>query len=252
MKSFTLKTVSLTLAAATALFSAGAANAQSLNLRESNEDLFNTFNSMVNSERLEIEDSTAKLIDLDPETLRWLDGAEPLEIYFINEGASYRNILSYSVNGGEKQTIFSDISSKDSILAEEDGALDLGDGMSLGTFAGDTQLDFYLKQYNARTDYSKYTYGTKTADNPDGLQHFIARSYYDEATAEYWTLIGVEDLFGTKEAGTSDRDFNDAVFAVRGLTGDPVNSEPVPEPATLLGLLGVAALGALKVRRDNA
>ncbi|WP_072619246.1 DUF4114 domain-containing protein [Spirulina major] len=253
MKSFTLKTLSLTLAAATALFSAGAANAQAMNLRDSNEDLFNLFNSMVNSERLEIKDSAAKLIDLDPETLRWLDGAQPLEVYFINEGASLRNILSYSVNSGEKQTIFSDVSSSESIIAEADGALRLGDGVSLGTFTGDTQLDFYLKQYNAKTGNSRYTFGTKAGENPDGLQHFIARSYYDEATAEYWTLIGVEDLFGTKESGKSDRDFNDAVFAVRGLTGDPVpGTTPVPEPATLLGLLGVAALGALKVRRDEA
>lgn len=252
MKSSTLKTLSLSLAATTALLSAGAANAQTLNLRESNEGLFNLFNSMVNQERLEIEDSTAKLIDIDPETLRWLDGAKPLEVYFINEGATLRNILSYSVNGGAKQTIFGDVSSSESILPEADGALKLGDGVSLGSFSGDTQLDFYLKQYNPKTNYSRYTFGTKADANPDGLQHFIARSYYDKATKEHWTLIGVEDLFGTKESGTSDRDFNDAVFAIRGLTGDPVDPTPVPEPATLLSLLGVAALGALKVRRNDA
>ena len=244
-----------TITAGLAVFTCGIGTAQAINLRDSNPDLFNTFNSMVNTERLAIDESVAQLLEIDPQTLRWMTGVAPLEIYFINEGAAYRNMLSFSVNGGAQQTIFSDISSTESVLSERDGALRLGDGQVLGTFEGDTQIDFFLTQAGRRKDgstWTGHTFGTQAAANPFGLQHFIVKSYFDVVAQEHWLIMGIEDLVGEYDptGKGSDRDFNDAVFAVRGLVGTPIPNAPVPEPATLLSLLGVAALGASRLRRN--
>ncbi|MEA5417780.1 DUF4114 domain-containing protein [Spirulina sp. CCNP1310] len=253
MKKVLLTTLTAGLAVLTC--GIGTAQAQSVNLQDSRPDLFNTFNSMVNSERLAIDNSLAQLMEIDPQTLRWMTGVAPLEVYFINEGAAYRNMLSFSVNSGAQQTIFGDISSTESVLSEKDGALRLGDGQVLGTFAGNTQIDFFLTQAGRRADgstWTGHTFGTQAAANPFGLQHFIAKSYFDAVTQESWLLLGVEDLVGEFDptGKGSDRDFNDAVFAVRGLIGTPIPGPTVPEPATLLGLLGVAALGATRLRRN--
>lgn len=244
-----------TITAGLAVLTCGIGTAQAVNLRDSNPDLFNTFNSMVNSERLAIDESVAQLMEIDPQTLRWMTGVAPLEVYFINEGAAYRNKLSFSVNGGAQQNIFSDISSTESVLSERDGALRLGDGQVLGTFEGDTQIDFFLTQAGRRKDgstWTGHTFGTQAAANPFGLQHFIVKSYFDVVAQEHWLLMGIEDLVGEFDptGKGSDRDFNDAVFAVRGLVGTPIPNTPVPEPATLLSLLGVAALGASRLRRN--
>lgn len=252
MKNVLLTTVAAGLAVLTC--GIGTAQAQEVNLRDTNPDLFNTFNSMVNSERLAMDESVAQLMEIDPQTLRWMTGVAPLEVYFINEGAAYRNMLSFAVNGGEQQSIFSDVSSTESVLSEQDGALRLGDGKVLGTFEGDTQIDFFLTQAGRRADGSTWTgatFGTQAAANPYGLQHFIVKSYFDVVAQEHWLLMGIEDLVGEYDptGKGSDRDFNDAVFAVRGLIGTPVANNPVPEPTTLLGLLGVAALGASRLRR---
>ncbi|MEA5417781.1 DUF4114 domain-containing protein [Spirulina sp. CCNP1310] len=244
MKSSIVKTLTTSFVVATALLTAGTAQAQTLNLKQDNPALFDTFNSWVNGERLTIPENIVSTIELDPATLRWMSGADPVEIYFINEAAAYRNVFSFSANGGEKQVVFGDVSSTESIKREADGPLALGDGVSLGSFEGDTQLDFFLTP--TYKGWTGKTLGTKAADNPLGLPHFIAKSYFDAGTNENWVVIGIEDIAGDK----SDRDFNDVVIAVRGIVGTPIEQEKVPEPMTLLGLIGVAALGATKVRRQ--
>lgn len=245
MKSSIVKTLTTGFVVATALLTAGTAQAQTLNLKQDNPELYDVFNSWVNAERLTIPENVVSTIELDPATLRWMSGAAPVEVYFINEAAAYRNILSYSANGGTKDVVFGDVSSPDSIKAEADGPLALGEGVSLGAFEGDTQIDFFLTpSFNGWT--AKNPLGTKAEDNPLGLPHFVAKSYFDAATNENWVVIGIEDVSGEK----SDRDFNDVVIAVRGIVGTPIEQEKVPEPMTLLGLIGIAALGATKVRRQ--
>ncbi|TVQ63431.1 MAG: DUF4114 domain-containing protein [Spirulina sp. DLM2.Bin59] len=245
MKFSIVKTLTTSFVVATALLTAGTAQAQTLNLKQDNPSLYNTFNSWVNAERLTIPENIVSTIQLDPATLRWAGGADPIEVYFINEAAAYRNILEFTANGGPRQMVFSDVSSPDSIRPEADGPLALGQGVSLGSFTGDTQIDFLLTPtFNGWT--SRHTFSTQAEKNPLGLPHFIAKSFFDAATNENWVVIGIEDIDGLK----SDRDFNDVVIAVRGIVGTPIHQEKVPEPMTLLGLIGIAALGATKVRRQ--
>ncbi|MEM9244310.1 MAG: hypothetical protein AAGA67_01000 [Cyanobacteria bacterium P01_F01_bin.153] len=77
----------LVSAAAIAGTMAIAAPANALSLKaEKYGDLFDTFNSMVNTERLRMEDSTAALYELDVESLGWDSGAEGIDVFFTNEG----------------------------------------------------------------------------------------------------------------------------------------------------------------------
>ncbi|MGD1938434.1 MAG: DUF4114 domain-containing protein [Cyanophyceae cyanobacterium] len=228
-----------------------AAPASALSLKsEEYGDLFNTFNGLVNSERLQMEDSTAALHELDVESLRWDGGSTGIDVFFINEGAGYRNQLFYTANGGDLSMIFEDISSKESILKNHDGPLALGDGVSLGAFEGDTSLDFLIKA-NGHNNANGNLYGADAEKNADGLQHVIAYEYFDETTQEGWVVMGFEDLYGVHEdeGGWSDRDFNDVVIAVRGVTGDRLEEmADVPEPSSMVGLLGVG-LGMWQVKR---
>ncbi|WP_017300045.1 DUF4114 domain-containing protein [Nodosilinea nodulosa] len=195
---------------------------------------------------------------LDASKLFW-NGVDPVEVYFINEGAAYRNQLSYSAYddmGNLKQSamIFNDISSPDSILSERNGALALGQGVSLGGFVGATQLDFSIISdgFNLakpgpkakakdiakyESELAKRTLGTDPTKNSDGLQHVVAFQHND------WIILGFEDI-----VGGGDLDYNDVIFAVRGIQeGAP--SEDVPEPSALLGMLVLGIGGFTTLRR---
>lgn len=206
------------------------------NLKDQNPALFNEFSKYVNTERLKIEDQ--ELLLLDPTSLFW-DGVDPVDVYFMNEGAGYRNQLLVSVNGGPKQMLFDDVSSPESILKNSDGPLALGDGGTLGEFDGPTQFEFFIKANGANG--GSNVYGADAAANPDGLEHVLAYEYLDKATGDNWIILGFEDLYGKHydEGGKSDRDFNDVVFAVRGLQGKP--AAETPEASTVLGLLALGA-----------
>lgn len=360
-----------------------APSASAISLRDSRPDLFNSFQALVNQERLALDEMA--LPELDPTTLQWKDGADSVDVFFLNEGAGHRNQLLFSNNGGELQTIFDDIASQESILAETQadidrriarvaqleaalglsaltldlsdaeiatveaelndkissirdnidtlnadleyidytalkwnekrdlsknlddnllalealradaaadpvevatleekvalgalqkslddhnslrwrrndllqevalgdnglGAMELGDGKSLGSFGSGTQLDFFIRANGARNANGRI-YGADASQNADGLQHVIAYEYFDDVEGENYVIIGFEDLFGAHydDGGNSDRDFNDVVFAVRGVTGTRVSTAQAPEPTSILGLIGVA--GALGLRR---
>ncbi|MEM8503809.1 MAG: DUF4114 domain-containing protein [Cyanobacteria bacterium P01_D01_bin.1] len=287
----------------------------SANLRGSDVELFDLFNGFVNAERLALDESA--LPELYADSLRWDPIASSVDIFFINEGAGYRNQLMYAINGGERTTLFDDIASTESIIKETTakvekyenqvaklgseistleteiasgnltaeersakqeqlsdkqakqsakaeflavektlgndgiGALSLGDGKSIGGLSGDVAFDFFIKADGARRE-DGYIYGADVSENPDGLQHVIARELQYEGDS--WVLIGFEDLYGVHEdeGGISDRDFNDVVFAVRGLTGDRVDPEQIPEPSTAVGLLVFGALGLAQTRRRKS
>ncbi|MGA9378436.1 MAG: DUF4114 domain-containing protein [Phormidium sp.] len=207
--------------------------------------MWSEFNQYVQKERLQLQG--AELLELDSGSLRWANGVDNAEIYFINEGAAFRNALYYSVNNGPEQLIWGDIASPNSIIKEANGPMTLGQGFSLGSYKGDTQLSFSL----AANGNKNRRYGGVAANNPDGLQHIIA--YNVKAGGENWVLMGFEDLFGAKGATggsnqKSDRDFNDVVVAIRGVKGTAVG---VPEPSAMLALLGVGSFLGLRRRRQS-
>jgi len=177
--------------------------------------------------------------ELDASSLYW-NGVDPVEVYFINEGAGYRNQLTFTATDefGEiidSGMIFEDISSPDSILKNSDGPLALGEGVSLGEYEGVVQMDFAVisNGYNGGTS----VLGTDPENNPYGLQHVVAYEIGE------WIILGFEDILGG-----GDEDYNDVVFAVRGVQEGAPEPADVPEPSALLGLLVLGA-GVVSTRR---
>ncbi|MBE9063272.1 DUF4114 domain-containing protein [cf. Phormidesmis sp. LEGE 11477] len=285
---------------------------ESTNLREANVELFDLFNGLVNAERLALDETN--LPELSADSLYWDQIGSDIDVFFINEGAGYRNQLLYSMNGGEQTLLFEDIASTESIrretarqirkaenqiaklgaaiadlkgeiesgtLTEQEqankerqlankqarylerteslvvektlgdngvGTMKLGDGKSIGGLSGEIAFDFFLKQDGARFADGDI-YGADPTANADGLQHLVARELQYEG--DNWVLLGFEDLYGphTDDGGTSDRDFNDVVLAVRGLQGDRPDTVKVPEPMSVAGLLVFGAMGLAQTRR---
>ncbi|NJN32345.1 MAG: DUF4114 domain-containing protein [Synechococcales cyanobacterium RM1_1_8] len=219
-----------------------------------NENLWKAFNTnYVQNESVFVNNANSLSVDLSK--LTFAKGANSLDVFFINEGAGYRNQLTFSGGSYNNQMIFDDISSKDSVVKESNGKLKLGQGFSFtgGLKAGDA-VDFTLIS-NKR---SNYTFGTNMATNVDGLQHAIGYEYFDGT--DNWLILGFEDLYGDLKAqGTdsktglknegSDRDFNDVVVALRGVSTREFSSQAVPEPGMMLGLAGAAAVGVLRRRQ---
>ncbi|MBP0021080.1 MAG: DUF4114 domain-containing protein [Cyanobacteria bacterium SBLK] len=198
-------------------------------------DQWKLFNDLINKERNLMDAIDLPTVDLA--NLRWEGGVNDVEVYFINEGAGYRNQLFYSTDSGTtKEIIFDDISSPNSILRNSDGPLSLGQGVSLGDFEGETYIEFFLKS-NGKNGGQNF-FGFDPTENPDGFPHVLAYTIDD------FVLIGFEDLWNG-----GDKDYNDTVFVVRGVTDSPI---PVPEPTTTLALLGITALGATRIRRSHS
>ena len=212
------------------------------------------FNGFVNEERLMINQGDLPEVDLN--TLRWESGAQDVEIFFINEGAGFRNQLFYSLDDGStKEIVFEDVSSPLGILPNGDGALALGQGVNVGNFAGDTFIDFFVKSdgYNGGHNF----FGFDPQENPDGFNHLLG--YELEFGGEKFVMLGFEDDWISQQAYESgDQDFNDVVFVVSGLTytppGPPSSSVPTPEPGTLVGTLfafGVMGLTSVQKRKGK-
>jgi hypothetical protein len=211
------------------------------------------FQQYVQEERLAIPDD--KLNRLDPSRLS-LKNDNNIRVWFLNEGASYNNQLAFETIRGsdyQKGLIFDNIScdisnSANSAcqLGENSGVLDIGDYVDLGRVSGGSQVNFFLKA-DGFNNPNGNVYGADPAQNPDSLEHIVA---YE---VDGYLLLGFEDLFGpegTTAGGNSplaaDRDFNDVVFVID--FGED-NIATVPEPASAIALLGVGAVGMLKLRR---
>jgi hypothetical protein len=211
------------------------------------------FQQYVQQERIAIPED--KLNRLDPSKLS-LKNDNNIRVWFLNEGAGYKDQLAFeAIKGSEYQKglVFDNIScnSSDSAnsacqLGENSGALDIGDYVDLGTISGGSQLNFFLKA-DGFNNPNGNVYGGDPTQNPDQLDHIVAYEVDD------YLLLGFEDLYGPE--GTTggvngiqvaDRDFNDVVFLV-DFGRDNITT--VPEPASAIALVGVGALGILKLRR---
>ncbi len=208
--------------------------------------------NMTLSERNPVNDAS---IALDPSKLT-LATASDVRVYFIGEGAGYRNTLGFNTSGGDyrnpdSRLIFPNASS---LLGTEytrqtletgkrnaDNPLLPGDFVDLGRFDAGTTLDFFLIANGAAG--GKNVFSTRTALNPDRINHVVAFTL----PSSPYLIIGFEDLLGG-----GDRDFNDLLFAV-DIGAANVQALAGSEPMTLamFGALGSLVIAARRRTARN-
>jgi hypothetical protein len=198
---------------------------------------------------------------LDPKKLK-LKYNHNVSVFFINEGAGFRNQLAFNATGTTNKSglLFNDISCGGTGCLGVGGGstLNVGDGVNIGNVAAGTQLDFFLRADGLNRGNSGNIFGTQTTSNADKLQHTVAYAYNN------YIVMGFEDLYGDLRASgvdpltgrqneNSDRDFNDVVV-VLDLGKENIDHliETVPEPSVTLSMAAIAAIGALKLRRRQA
>jgi hypothetical protein len=202
------------------------------------QSIINEFQQFVQKERLELKDVGAK--KLDPAKL-FLQHDHNVRVWFINEGAGYRNQLAYEATKKteyDKGMIFSDVSCTFGceLGNGSSGVLDIGDYVDLGRVNGGARLNFLLKG-NGANDANGHIYGADARLNPDKFEHMVAYEY------KGYLLMGIEDLWMG-----GDKDYNDTVFVVDFGKGNLKTTE-VPEPSAAIALLGVTGAGMMVRRR---
>lgn len=165
----------------------------------------------------------AQLFNIDPTELV-LKSDHDSRVYFISEGAGFRNTLGFNTNGESginesSQLIFPDASAGGS--RTNSTPLQEGDFVELGTIEEGTQLDFFLIANGASGGSNVFS----TENNPDGLQHMIA---FVPPGSPY-LLVGFEDLLGG-----GDLDYNDILFAVDIGKENLDSIVGAPEPGTTI------------------
>lgn len=176
----------------------------------------------------------------------YLSETSDLRMYFIGEGAGYRNTLgiytgdSSDALTGDASLVFPDASSTSSYLnpIESDyrsnrAPVAAGDFVDLGTYETDTQLNLFLIANGANGGTN--TYFTDMSLNADGIDHFVVLATPDSP----YLLIGAEDLYGG-----GDQDYNDVVVAIDigTVNAQKLISNAVPLPGPVAALLGPLAL----------
>jgi hypothetical protein len=203
------------------------------------------------SERQALQDISA--VSLDPQALR-LHQDSSVRVYFLSEGAGYRNTLGYTaedLNGEEivgETVIFPDASSANVYLENpadapaniRNGSTPLvpGDFVDLGVYDSGSLIDFFLVANGANGGDFVYTADADT--NPDLMEHVVAFA----VEGSPYLMIGFEDLFGG-----GDRDYNDLVFAVDIGTAN-VDYLAQPEPALAAMIGGLIWVGFWLYRRS--
>lgn len=217
--------------------------------------IINEFQQFANTEKeaLSLKEIGARTLDATQLKLTY---DQEVNIYFINEGANYRNQLGATSSGTTNfdQMVFSDITciekdclfkgyrSPSNTFGTADGKpLEIGDYYNLGTIEAGSQLDFYLRKDGYGRSSTDVWY-TDATNNSDGLQHLIAYEYKD------YLVLAWEDI-----AGGGDLDYNDVVFVVdigkENLENIPTATAAVPEPLTLIGVAVALGFGTLFKRK---
>lgn len=185
-------------------------------------------------------------VSLDPSKLV-LSADSTARVYFLGEGAGYRNSLGISTTGkgplGEDaRLIFPEASSPNglggsgSLVRNSKEPLVAGDFVDLGKFKAGTALDFFLVANGATG--GKDFYSTDSSLNKDGMIHAVSLAPNGSA----YLIIGFEDIYGG-----GDMDYNDLLFAVE-IGKENVENLTVeaglgaPEPSLPAGMLLTASL----------
>lgn len=185
-------------------------------------------------------------ISLDPSKLV-LSSDSTARVYFLGEGAGYRNSLGISTTGDgplgeDARLIFPDASSPGgyggtgSLVRDPKEPLLAGDFVDLGKFKAGTALDFFLIANGATGGKDFYT--TDQSENRDGIVHAVSLA----ANGSAYLIIGFEDM-----KGGGDTDYNDLMFAVEiGKQNVETLTETAglaaPEPSLPAGMLLTASL----------
>jgi hypothetical protein len=176
-----------------------------------------------------------------------------IAVAFIGADALYSNDVYYFMSVGDVTTatfLFNNHAAASGTTADpDDSALNPGDEAIFGICVNRSGASPGPGCENADDIF----YSGSGAHNVDGLAHTVVwtRADYDAEfgpldptlfPADYSYVVGFEDILGG-----GDRDFNDAVFAIRGLTVAP---EPLSMTLLATGLIGIG--GAGMVRRKTA
>jgi hypothetical protein len=207
------------------------------------------FQTFVQQETLEVTATQRQAQALDPKSL-FMKFDHNVRVWFINEGAGYKNQLAYqtSKNGVEtgKGELFNNLSCDTSggknsacqLGNDGDGVLDIGDYVDIGNVSAGSQLSFLLKSDGFNNSNNAVLGGADPTKNVDRLQHLLAYQVGD------YLLLGFEDIIGG-----GDLDFNDAVFVVDFGKGN-LTTTAIPEPGNMTALLGVTG-AAVWMRRKK-
>jgi hypothetical protein len=191
-------------------------------------------------------------ISLDPSKLVLAYDAT-VRVYFLNEGAAYRNSLGISTTSGgpfseDAALIFPNASSSTGLGGSKSSVrtvnepLVAGDFVDLGNYSKGTSLDFFLIADGASG--GKRFYSTDLSLNADGIVHAVSLAPDGSA----YLIIGFEDLWGG-----GDKDYNDLVFAVEIGKSNVKNLAclSAPEPSLTLGaVLAFSLLTGCRRRRS--
>lgn len=188
---------------------------------------------------------------LDPSKLK-LSFDTAARVYFVGEGAGFRNTLGYSTTGQgplskDAELIFPNASSPTGYggsggqVRNSNDPLLPGDFVDLGTFKKGTLLEFFIVADGANK--GKDYFSTNLSLNKDGIVHAVSLA----PDGSPYLIISFEDM-----KGGGDRDYNDLVFAVflgkenlKNFTG-----LGAPEPSLAAGsLLALATVFGRKRRR---
>ena len=193
-------------------------------------------------------------ISLDPSKLVLAEDAS-VRVYFLSEGAGYRNSLGISTTGDgpygkDAALIFPDASSSEGfggsnmLVRTSKEPLAAGDFVDLGTYQAGTSLDFFLIADGASG--GTRFYSTALRLNRDRIVHAV--SLAEDGSA--YLVIGFEDMYGG-----GDLDYNDLLFAVHigKVNVTSLVGLNAPEPTLALGsLLTLGMLAGFTRRRPKA
>lgn len=180
-----------------------------------------------------------------------------IAVAFIGADATYGNDVYYFITMGDlggATFLFNNHSAAASDSADpDDSGLPVGSeaifGICVNRAGGSSGAGC--------ADADNVFYTGAAAHNPDNLAHAMVwtRADYEaefgalDSTLyppDYAYVVGFEDILGG-----GDRDYNDAIFAVRGL-GVTLAPEPVTMSLLALGLIGVGGAGLMGRRRVHA
>jgi uncharacterized protein (TIGR03382 family) len=210
-------------------------------------------NEILNSTLREGRKLDDSVYALDPSKLV-LQNDVDARVYFLGEGAGFRNTLGFNTQGGgvksgDPEIIFPNASSEVSFLgtvpkdAKRTASNPLlpGDFVDIGKLGAGTKLDFFLIADGANG--GKTVFSTDKSLNPDGINHVITFA----TVVQGYLILGFEDLLGG-----GDRDFNDVLFAIDLGTANLAALTGTPEPSTYMTMGLFLAGGVWVMRRRRA